>query len=695
MSFDDASRTLPGEPAHPVSAGGEPGRPPARGPAARSGERSSEPTVAIDPSDITPPPGNSLLHEVDQIAAVLSDIYTAMGRGKDSTTHTGVVVDTAHLDGLPRPATNAALERLPAPPSAAAPAAAAARANVDGLEQRLRQLELEVQEKTALIKRLEGDATSEYQRLLGANQRLEQRLAEVESVQGEADSTTRLLRRALVANASLEDALVQARAGRTGAIDAALERHGSGALVRRIPNPRDGSTRFAPSLQIAPGAAAPDGSGAHILVATGDVARMEPGPATVAAPPAAPPAKAWPRGRILRVAIAVALLVLALWSVVLPSVFPISSQAVVNARIATVRAPIEGYLTPFAHDLGEAVHADEVLSVVRNEHADASRLESMRAGRQALQVRTDALASEIATREREAEDYRGQLENYRNRLLADQRALRIETASRLDSLRAAAATRARDVGRIESLPPGTLAANLVDDARQEQLAAAKAVEAQEALLTRSDNQLAALAAGIYLGIDSPLEKVRLDAVTTRLADLRIQSAEAARNLAADDDDLAVEEAHLAHRREAKVVAPAAGVVWKRSATVGQFVTTGADLYQIADRDTIVVEVWLHQRYLESVTVGDAALIYLVGDARQIRGTVTAVRISDNGAHDESYAYHLPSADQEQKSFKVVVAIDARDRQAALIGQRAKILLTEQNPGYLKRALLWLYAVVEF
>nr|MBA3937689.1 hypothetical protein [Planctomycetota bacterium] len=199
MSLDDPSRTLPGEPAHPAAAGAEPGRPPARGPAVRSSARSSEPTVAIDPSDITPPPGNSLLHEVDQIAAVLSDIYTAMGRGKDSTTHTGVVVDTAHLDGPPRLAAHAALERLPTPPSAAAPTAAVGRASATGLEQRLHQLELEVQEKTALIKRLEGDATSEYQRLLGANQRLEQRLAEVESVQGEADSTTRLLRRALVA----------------------------------------------------------------------------------------------------------------------------------------------------------------------------------------------------------------------------------------------------------------------------------------------------------------------------------------------------------------------------------------------------------------------------------------------------------------------------------------------------------------
>ena len=58
---------------------------------------------------------------------------------------------------------------------------------------------------------------------------------------------------------------------------------------------------------------------------------------------------------------------LSILSLLPPSLFPVSSRAVVNARVSLIRAPIPGEVGEVTGDVGAFVKSGEALCVVRND----------------------------------------------------------------------------------------------------------------------------------------------------------------------------------------------------------------------------------------------------------------------------------------------------------------------------------------
>ena len=101
-------------------------------------------------------------------------------------------------------------------------------------------------------------------------------------------------------------------------------------------------------------------------------------------------------GTLLRRGLAFAVLTAVLWWLVLPVVFPMSSQAVVNARLVQVRAPISGMATTFYRDLGNSVHAGEPLVHLVNPDVDIRQLTLLKTRQAELVARRELF--EISSR---------------------------------------------------------------------------------------------------------------------------------------------------------------------------------------------------------------------------------------------------------------------------------------------------------
>jgi membrane fusion protein (multidrug efflux system) len=115
---------------------------------------------------------------------------------------------------------------------------------------------------------------------------------------------------------------------------------------------------------------------------------------------------------------------------------------------------------------------------------------------------------------------------------------------------------------------------------------------------------------------------------------------------------------------ARIVAPSAGVVGKKSVHVGEHVAPGQELLAIAQTDALWVTANFRETQLRNVRVGQAAEVYVDSLGQTFRGTITSI----GGATGSRFSV-LPPENATGNYVKVVqrlpVRIDLEPGQAGL------------------------------
>jgi multidrug resistance efflux pump len=436
------------------------------------------------------------------------------------------------------------------------------------------------------------------------------------------------------------------------------------------------------------------------------------------APPPPPPPRSGARlfaglARALRITIALALILLSLWSVLLPVSVPISTVAAVTARVASVPAPIQGDVVALAADTGDRIGLGALLAEIKNERAYADlHLAQLRGQRADLDTQLAALADELREAESLAAQYEARTRDYAERIVRETEGLVVESTRTLESLMAAKAlaqtecellavrreraSRREDQAEVFGLPPDadeTLLLLLDADlarARRELELADKAIAVEAARGDRLRAHVADAKGGYYvaLGVETPRYVALLEDLGVRATKLRTDKGRVEGLAANLDEEIANTERRLLAASQRRVASPVSGVVWNRLANVGQFTEAGAELYRVADQKTIHVQAYFHRRYLDGLAIGDKASVYLVAARKVVPGTVKVIQAIDAGAGREEFAIDLPAPDEDH--FKVLIELDVGERKAAEIGGVAKVVALGALEGPFERAMMWLY-----
>lgn len=212
-------------------------------------------------------------------------------------------------------------------------------------------------------------------------------------------------------------------------------------------------------------------------------------------------------------------------------------------------------------------------------------------------------------------------------------------------------------------------------------------ELQVTVHAESTGRLIALAVeeGARVAAGARIARIRADVQAAGLDRARTQLEEAQRELktverlrgqgfASDDEHerakLAYETALLDVRDRRRdvgntvVTAPFAGTITERMVSEGAFVTTGQSLVTVTDFGTLVARVYLPEKELDRVAVGQAA---------RVRGKAVGTRQGDGRV-----ARIAPVVDPATGTFKVTVALPESDPGTAptfLPGMYATLLLT--------------------
>lgn len=317
--------------------------------------------------------------------------------------------------------------------------------------------------------------------------------------------------------------------------------------------------------------------------------------------------------RITRLVIGALIVAVALWIIVGEQMAGASANAVVNARLSTLRTPIAGEVEMPDRALGAATSEGEVLATVVDPLADAVRLED-------LQMERNFAFAEVARLEALVADTRGTMavlerrgDRFAERQIAE---LELRLSHARDRLRLLGVNDER------AEPEETLAG---DPSSFEQSRAREEVDVLE-------NALAAARAGVFIGDgynDAPNSQQRLVELETLLAELQADLRAAQSRVAALGARVEAEQVAVNRLAAAEIRSTVDGQVWDVLAADGERLQRGEPVLRLVDCGSLVVTLSVTETVYNRLRIGDAAEFRLAGSGEVYPGTVT--RLAGSGA----------------------------------------------------------------
>lgn len=338
----------------------------------------------------------------------------------------------------------------------------------------------------------------------------------------------------------------------------------------------------------------------------------------------------------------------------------ISADAVVNAQVLTVRAPVDGELALQVRNLGARLGPGEPIGRVEDPRPDETRLTDLR--RMLAMVEADlarlldltrALVASRALLEAQAVDYaRGRVQQLEARLAEAGAALE-GTQSRL---READATlrRANDLSRsgVQTVADFNKARSGFEVGTQE-------VEAARYRVRYLTIELDAARRGVFLGDsynDAPSSTQRLREIDQRLGELSADVRERNRRIELLGNQMDEERVRLARFREARLASPVPGMLWEVMTGSGEYVRRAQDVVRLVDCSTTVVTASVRESVYNRLSVGDPARFRLLGDGRVFEGTVA--RLAGSGAETIYRSLAVGPSAEHLKRYDVAMVFPA-------------------------------------
>jgi multidrug resistance efflux pump len=326
-----------------------------------------------------------------------------------------------------------------------------------------------------------------------------------------------------------------------------------------------------------------------------------------------------------------------------------SRDAVINARVAAIRAPIDGIATTAVTTPGIAIKAGEAIGRVEDSLADDSRLAQLQREASATELERDSLTRRLTDLERARGEAEAQAEAYRLGRVR-QLELRIEEAhANLGAAEAREADAKAVVGRGAALH----ARGFQSDEAQEKARHAQEIEDQGVIAARKrldalTVELDAARNGTFLGDsynDAPSSLQRARELALRVTETEAALDEMKRKWEALQSQLSAERNRLAAHSNAVLTAPVEGQLWTVQAAPGEYVRKGQELLTVLDCSTVIVTASVSDRDYNELHLGDPVRFRVSGTDREYAGRIVKL--------GSSTAFAIPF---DPGSHQVIVAI---------------------------------------
>lgn len=330
--------------------------------------------------------------------------------------------------------------------------------------------------------------------------------------------------------------------------------------------------------------------------------------------------------RYTRLIIGVLAVIFALWIIIGEQMSGASANAVVNAPVVTVRAPVAGNLRIPPRQLGARAAKGEVIASIRDPLVDRIRLDDL-----LMELRlADASRDQIATVTEETSVIRDGLRArgavFRDHRLEELQTRLLHAEDRLAIIAGLEPTEETDLQSLDSIEensnslPGEprLGALLLDHARERVAVLQIALQAAEQ--------------GVFLGDgynDAPNAEQRAVELDSELTSLKSQLVEAEARRVTIQERINRERLRVNASSGSEITTPVSGIFWEVLEADGVTVQRGDPLVRLVDCEAVFVTVSVTERVYNNLMVGQAASFRLGGTSTVYEATIN--RLAGSGA----------------------------------------------------------------
>ena len=397
------------------------------------------------------------------------------------------------------------------------------------------------------------------------------------------------------------------------------------------------------------------------------------------------PARSWflTLRPVLKVAIGLAFVAVFGW-LPLRAIWQTSSvEAVVNARLVTLRSPIEGEVSaksghPAASSM---VNEGEVILRVVNARGDRARLDDLRRQMSRLENERPSLAAKLASAEAAQQDLARQSSQFREGRILQLEARIAEIQSAIEAAvfrreeATAAVERASSLIKSGSVSTVELARLTREQsiAQQTEIGARRRLDAAKVELTAAKN-------GTYLGDsynDRPSSVQREEEMRQRAGDLRADLAHADAEIAWLSQEIASEQRLYVGRSEADIKAPVTGRIWEMMTSPGEDVRAGQALLKLLDCSGAVVTANVKEAVYNRLQLGDQASFEPSDGGPAIQGAI----VNLTGASGAPANLAINPDVLSKEPYRVTVSMPGIDTMAkdCAVGRTGRVVFDYGTP----------------
>jgi multidrug resistance efflux pump len=389
-----------------------------------------------------------------------------------------------------------------------------------------------------------------------------------------------------------------------------------------------------------------------------------------------------PIGKAVKIIAALVVVAVLGWQPIQRLVVFSSVEAVVNAPLITLRAPIDGHVgAPRAPTPGQRFAANEVLFKLSDPRADRSRLDDLNRQRDRVEAerlvasaRLSAAQSEYVAAEAQLRSFlsgrRGQLDRRHDEIAAEVRAA--------EATHTAASTNLQRVRTLRQQSHTTEA--IYERAMQEEVVANQNVIAARQRMAVLEFERVALAAGMYMGDnynDLPRSAERLSELRQRIAEHEAELRARDVGLVRLEREIQAEKERFALALEADIASPGNTSVWEMLTSAGEQVRRGQDLARLLDCSNPLVTAAVGEAVFNRLHVGATARFRLKDTAEEWPGHV--VQLSSLSSSPANYA--IAPAFLSKEAYRVMIAVPGLSQSAQCpVGRTGRVVFDIGHPG---------------
>ncbi|MBC7635032.1 MAG: HlyD family efflux transporter periplasmic adaptor subunit [Acetobacteraceae bacterium] len=369
----------------------------------------------------------------------------------------------------------------------------------------------------------------------------------------------------------------------------------------------------------------------------------------------------------------------------------VSADAVINAQVLILRAPIDGDVKLAVRKLGTRVKAGEPLASINDQRPDDTRIIDLQRDVQKMLIDLVREKALVVALEAVREIYARQAEAYSTGRIKQLEARLSEAQAAIEGLQSrlrdteAAFQRATDLAR-----NGYQSIAEVSRTRATFEVVAQEVQAARQRITYLSIELDAARKGTFLGDsfnDMSYSEQRQHDAEQRLGDLAIGIRDRNERLGALNDQISAERVRQARYLEARIVAPTDGILWELMSGGGEYVRKAQDVMRVVDCTTTVVTASVRESLYNRISLGDPVQVRLLGDARLYDGTVA--RLAGSGAETVYRSPAIGPSLEHLKRFDVLISSTslAEDPNlACAVGRTGKVVFSARPLDFWRQFL---------